>query len=223
MKQLLLKNLHWIFIALGAYYFITYFNNKDQLYLTNGLLFIVIGLLILINPLKYLKRKPTAKSVINPPQPTSSRKRTLEPEQPKEIIKSYVAGTSYRQTNIKRLIRYLFENATLDRFDGIKNSEIKETLSRYYEIPLTELPAWVEFDKENEYNPKAIKVMCDEYFIGFIPEDDLDDVYALLDKYEESKMWVTFKGGKYKEYDDLEEEFISGETDISCDYTIRFY
>ena len=123
----------------------------------------------------------------------------------------YVAGTSYRQNNIKIIIKKMLEIEEFDKYENLSNKEILDYGSTVYEYPVFNIPTVkLEHEPTNEYDPNAIKVLVEvgeneSHHIGYIPSEELDLVNDWLN--EGLSYYVEIKGGKYKEVEyDLEQD-----------------
>lgn len=126
-------------------------------------------------------------------------------------ISVYVAGISYRQSNLKKIVRSFVEFESYDKFENMTNSEIIDYGDTVYEYPVLECSnVTLEHEPTNEYDPNAIKVMVElgeneHCHIGYVPSEEIDLVIEYLEKgfsYE-----LAIKGGKYKEVEyDLEKD-----------------
>lgn len=113
--------------------------------------------------------------------------------------KHHVAGTSYRQNEIKSL--------------GIENSdysltkkEIEELYlddDRIYEFDFTVNKVELIEEPTNEYDPNAIKVVIDDVHVGYIKKGSCSHVKKLMRENKIKNLEADIHGGKYKclEYD----------------------
>lgn len=126
-------------------------------------------------------------------------------------ISIYVAGTSYRQNNLKKLVRKIVDLEFYDKYENMSNSEILDYGDKIYEYPEFEyLDISLVHEPTNEYDPNAIKVVVnlnetETYHIGYVPSEEIDLVNEYLEK---GLMYnLVIKGGKYKDVEyDLEKD-----------------
>lgn len=116
-----------------------------------------------------------------------------------------VAGTNYRQDDIRNFVVTYAKKVGLPKYEGMSPYEIKEYHTTIYEYPIID-DAIVTFEEEpeNEYDSNAIKVLLSfsnskKYHIGYIPKSEQDKVNDWLSN--GMKYYAEITGGKYKEPD----------------------
>lgn len=133
--------------------------------------------------------------------------------------KLHVAGTSYRQKEIKSL--------GTENYDySLSKKEIEEIYlesDRIYELDFIVNKVELIEEPTNEYDPNAIKVVVDDVHVGYIKKGSCSHVKKLMRENKIQKLEVDIHGGKYKllEYDyDTDKYSISRNTN---DFFVDLY
>lgn len=130
------------------------------------------------------------------------------PNVPKKIIKTEthkIAGTSYRQSQIKSLG---FENVDF----SLSKRDLEDCYSEYEKVYQLEFdPRNVELVEEpdNQYDPNAIKVIIDGVHVGYIKKGSCTHVKNLMNSNKISRITADISGGKYKELIPDDEDYDS--------------
>ena len=136
-----------------------------------------------------------------------------------KVEKFRVAGTSYRQEALEKLV-WENEDYNLSKNQLGEDNFVDERVYEYcYSGKSTELVP----EPDNEHDPNAIKVMVNGIHIGYIEAADTARVKELLDSGEIDSIRTEIEGGKYKyvtENDDGEYEMEKGETNLFADLKI---
>ncbi|WP_207654576.1 HIRAN domain-containing protein, partial [Peptostreptococcus russellii] len=123
-------------------------------------------------------------------------------------VKIIVAGTSFRQKEIKRLLRNF---DYYEKYDGLSTRDIKENYyegDKIYEIPLSAIHygnCELIPEPSNKYDKNAIKVIIDKIHVGYIPCKDCTFINGILNDIKDIDIEVY--GGKYKEIYFDEEDY----------------
>ncbi|MDF2903011.1 MAG: hypothetical protein K0S25_649 [Bacillus sp. (in: firmicutes)] len=146
-----------------------------------------------------------------------------------EYIDFKVAGTSFRQKEIKKAIREEKDMGLLDDpYQGMTNKEIKEIT---FDEPvfqydgLTFSKCELKLEPDNDVDKKAIAVYVNEYKVGFVPlkgfKKGKDYLYEKLTMQTNMNFMVDLHGGKYKINRD-DEHIETGQSDykLSADVII---
>ena len=149
---------------------------------------------------------------------------------PRDTISIYtfhVAGITYHDDELQRIIKGLRSECMLEKYQALTNAQIKEygaNMSIYegQYIKGAKLEPYVHKNKD------AIKVILPDYKgnwyeVGSVPKDHLEDVIALLEEPDKIKN-IEFEivGGDVKgvDYDDNNKPFIN---EFSCRFGIAIY
>ena len=145
-----------------------------------------------------------------------------------ELLSTYVAGTSYRQKEVKKVYDGIY---SYEKYDGLSAADIKSMFTegdRVYEIPAeTQILGDCELipEPDNEYDKNAIKVVVDGMHVGYIPKDRCSEVKKILDNIQSIDMEAY--GGKYKEvyydYDTFKEKVLTDKKDLGINLSIFYY
>lgn len=141
-----------------------------------------------------------------------ARKRAAAPKYRKERIK--VAGTSFRQENIKALGEHN------DDFDLTKR-ELRESFEgeKVFELEFDPVVKLVP-EPENEHDKNAIRVEADGTLIGYVPKGKTKLVRELLESGRVHFVDVEITGGKYKRVDS-DGDLDRGEYDFSAALVLK--
>ncbi len=144
--------------------------------------------------------------------PNSTPKASISPSgtadvRPKSIKKENhkVAGTSYRQSEIKSLGS---ENIDF----SFSKRDLEDCYSEYEKIYQLEFdPRNVELVEEpdNPHDPNAIKVIIDGVHVGYIKRGSCTHVKNLINSNKISHITANISGGKYKELVPDDEDYDS--------------
>lgn len=212
--KLIKKYLHWLLFGMGLIGLIQYVTSRDNDLLVGSIIIIVLGLYFYKKP---LKEKETVKQTmvqtkdINSPdyeQEMEQRRieQKLKQEQQDKARREWlkhgidfsVAGTSYRQAQIKKIVNeYLIEEY---EYEGLTNKEIKEDyfFDKVWQHEPIEVNLTLENEPTNKYNNQAVKVMIGDYHVGYIPDVKLKKYYRLLESKGIKHAYGTIRGGKFK-------------------------
>lgn len=136
----------------------------------------------------------------------------LEEITPHKSENHYIAGTSFRQEIIEQL---------LDEYSGLNPlyTSTKEELiemnlegTRIYSYEYTSTDVSLVEETENPYDPNAIKVLVDDFFVGYIKKGSCSHVKKLLHSGNILRIKAEVCGGNYKclvsEWDDDRNDFV---------------
>lgn len=144
-------------------------------------------------------------------------------------LKTYVAGTSFSQREIRKLVKEGFDSGEIIKYDGITNKEIREEYGYIdelvWEVSDFELDVDIVPEPNNEINPRAIRIDYKNKKLGYVPDKDLDTYYALKSRFNDLDAEIIVKGGKFKKLniDDYGVESIETDTkDYYLDLIIVF-
>lgn len=132
-----------------------------------------------------------------------------------------VAGTSYRQENIKKL-------AVKNEDYNLPNKELYSYLEKIYEYEFPVDNVEIIPEPENQYDKNALKVVANGIHIGYIKKDETKKVKKIIDSDNKKEIKIKIEGGKYKDVvidDYTEKESIKkGETNsIFAKIKIKVY
>lgn len=129
-----------------------------------------------------------------------------------------IAGTSYRQNNIKQLGVLNYE------YDLTKTEIINELLydEKIYQYNFYPESVVLEEEPDNIHDPNAIKVIIDDIFVGYIKRGSCNHIKKLIREDKIQSISAEIYGGKYKtvfsDYDVEKDKEIyqmdKGETDF---------
>lgn len=90
--------------------------------------------------------------------------------------KTYVAGSSFRQNEIKKFVKAYCGYYDIEKYEGYTTSEMKNNYIEAWEYPIiTTNSIHFEDDKNNIEDPNAIKVILEidetKIHVGYIPKD----------------------------------------------------
>ena len=117
----------------------------------------------------------------------------------------YVAGMNYRLDSVKSI---LIENHRYKRPSGDR----PVYKYHYFEAPCTLVP-----EPRNQVDKNAIMIMCNGIHIGYVPADMCKDIKKIIKKCYAN---VIIKGGKYKEYDPDDNEWVVRESEFRGSVTL---
>lgn len=166
-----------------------------------GIIFIAIGIALF---LLAGRKKPEPKEAVQP-----------VPE-PAEFVESFdhikLSGYNYYQ---KELASLLDEKTEEYKFSAKKMAE--EYLGRVYEYEMSYVPVSLVPEPDNEFDPNAIAVYCDDMKIGYIPREDQASVTGI--EFAEAQIY----GGRYKEIDgdEIDYELVTGETPYKAEIMVK--
>ncbi len=87
-------------------------------------------------------------------------------------------------------------------YDGMTAKEIREELEEYdgtvYEYPTINESVSFEDEPDNEYNPEALKILCDGELCGYVPDKNLSRVRGILKNHPDARMELVVKHGSSK-------------------------
>lgn len=108
-----------------------------------------------------------------------------------------------RQNVIEKIVRDWKEYN--DVYEGLKNKDIKEDDIEVYEVDVYN---WGDLqlipEPENEYDSNAIKIVHEFGQLGYVPSNETKMVKEIMES--DYKLNWKVVGGKYKYYDDYEDE-----------------
>ena len=136
---------------------------------------------------------------VSPSGTTDVRPKSIKKENHK------VAGTSYRQSEIKSLGS---ENIDF----SFSKRDLEDCYSEYEKIYQLEFdPRNVELVEEpdNQHDPNAIKVIIDGVHVGYIKKGSCTHVKNLMNSNKISRITADISGGKYKELIPDDEDYDS--------------
>lgn len=119
---------------------------------------------------------------------------------------TYVAGTSYNQSNIKKIVKEIAEFDSIEKYEGFTNKEILE----YYYDDIWEYPPietlYTKLIKEpnNKFDANAVRIEIssdnDSYYkVGYIPSSDLKKLDELIKEF--NVFSAVIMGGNIKTID----------------------
>lgn len=155
-----------------------------------------------------------------------------EEKETSEYIDFKVAGTSFRQKDIRKVIKiekekgYDFSFDIDEQYRGMKNSEIledtfDEPIFQYENVFFSDVKLVIEDD--NEHDPEAIAVYIHDIKVGYVPKKRFIQKKRyirklMLNGLKDNQTWeflLKLRGGKYKVNNSDEVE--SRETDYKLD------
>ncbi|WP_342046006.1 hypothetical protein [Bacillus sp. OTU530] len=157
----------------------------------------------------------------------TSYSRTYEEENAYvEYIDFYIAGTAFRQKEIKKAIKLEQEGGISfdEQYQGMTNKEIlEETFDQrifQYDNTDTFSECSLQPEPENEHDPQAIAVYIYGLHVGYVPQQNFKrgKAYILNKISNEENLYldVSLKGGKYK-INVYDEKIETGETDYKLE------
>lgn len=136
-----------------------------------------------------------------------------------------VAGCHYRQKTLKEVYKFYIEE--YDAYNNFTDSDILEFGEAEWKIPNCTsfyCDCFLIPEPENEFDPKAIKVMMNDAHIGYVPADTTGKIHAILDRIKSITPFVC--GGEYKEvvYDEETGEDVikKGKSDLGVMLNIYY-
>lgn len=119
---------------------------------------------------------------------------------PKEIHEEFFPAWYEKYPGVKNVIKAA--KAKKKPYHGMKEKEIIEYLKSKNQRSLYEVQKMTVNDlmfiaePTNKYNPKAIKIISEQYgTVGYICDDDLDRFHALQKKYPRGSFSLVVSGG----------------------------
>lgn len=137
------------------------------------------------------------------------------------VINEKIAGTYFRSADeINGAINFIDNDCALERFEGLKNKDIKEDFCgkvyKYADFFTRDFSLIPEPD--NEYDENAIKVMVDKFHVGYLSRKTAKTVATLM-SLENKKIsfdgLLTIVGGPYKMLDYYEDKVITKRDDFN--------
>lgn len=118
----------------------------------------------------------------------------------------FLHGTSFKQSQIKKIIKNGINNSYIVKYEGMTTKEIKECGCRVYEADNEYID--VSLNATKYENEDAIEVLADNYdgdevLVGYIPRSKIKEIMPLLNKRIDVSGII--HGGKYKECNDYDE------------------
>lgn len=138
------------------------------------------------------------------PEPLESEPKEAAPPKKKETHR--VAGTSFREADIKELMG---ENSAYEwtKKELIEAGYVDE---RVYEYSVYYGSLVLEPEPDNPHDPRAVKVITGGVHVGYIKAGSCARIHKLLREGNIEKAEIEIKGGKYKivleDYDDYEDK-----------------
>ena len=123
----------------------------------------------------------------------------------KNIITFDVAGTSFRTDAIKSIMEV---SAKYKKPFGER---------RVYKYKFTEGPCDLVPEPKNPTDKNAIMVVCSGIHVGYVPADKAVVIKKLLKKYDAT---IQIHGGRYKEFDAEDDEWIVRDGSFSAEVTM---
>lgn len=130
-----------------------------------------------------------------------------------------IAGTRYRDKNsINNAIKYIVQNDGLGEFyQGLKPKEIEESFERIYKYDsMLTYNFKLKLEPDNEFDDKAIQVLIDGIFIGYVPKPKNKEIYSYISDTDTYKCtgFVSILGGPYKEFDYLDNKMLNKKDEV---------
>lgn len=147
-----------------------------------------------------------------------------------QTINTYLTGTNYHGR--KKLLKQLQQEAAdlwgYEKYDGLTGKELREEVElteKVWEYPIIYIDLELVHEKDNIHDENAIAVFADIDYkatkIGYIPREDNEEILEHMNQFS-YKVTGTLLGGKYKEYDYVEEKVISSSTDLSMEIEFEY-
>ena len=111
-----------------------------------------------------------------------------------KTITSTVAGSFTKQKEILDVIRKS-DLADSYEYEDMSDEEILESGSRVYRHTFEEIECVLIEEKDNQYDPNALKLMIEDNCIGYLPKDDFTKYTDYLEKYKFVNAYVLIEGG----------------------------
>ncbi len=129
-----------------------------------------------------------------------------------------VVGVKYRdKQDITNALKYISENTWSDRYQGMSNKEIEESFEKIYKFSnFSTSDFTLEPEPNNEFDRNAIKVMINNFCIGYIPRIEANQIINfinIMDKYS-LKGTVSITGGPFKHYDYTSDKVVSQNSEL---------
>lgn len=199
----MLKTSKWMSILIIV--FGVFFTIIDM---SSGPYFVLLGLILFFLNRKQRKDKK-AKDLVG--AKTSGSYTSQKPSD--DIIKySVFVAWWNKYPGVKALIDENMEQN--EKYDGMTAKEIREELNdrlgpaNIYEYPIIEQDVTFEPEPDNQYNPEAIKILCNGLQCGYVPDKNLARVRGILKNHPEARKYIEIKHGstKYLDFDDAMDE-----------------
>lgn len=142
----------------------------------------------------------------------------------------HVVGITFenRTSNLKKIIKNHFDNDLIEKYDGMKPKEIKESYEKVGEYENQYLSDTIlkpyKYQDEDAIRVKVNNLNGEYLDVGNVPKEEVKELIPYLNN-EKYRINISSKivGGKYKEWDDVNEEWIYDELNYGIEMTITVY
>lgn len=166
---------------------------------------LALGVILVVLGVRRKKKAPQ-----HTPQPAADP----APEKNKENLK--VAGISYRTEAVESL------GTRNEEYDSSKKYIINNMADDYiYEYDFPTLPAELRFEPDNPHDPNAIAVYAAGTLIGYVKSGSTSHIRNLINSGRIESAVCKIRGGNFKHYDSMTEEFEDEKANYSATVTLN--
>lgn len=134
-----------------------------------------------------------------------------------------INGTSFKKKEVNKAIKFIDEETPFEKYGGLKNKEIEEYGKTYkYESFFTTNFQLIP-EPLNEFDPNAIRVLINDYHVGYVPKEISLELQPLLINKNinyKTKGMVSIIGGPYKDFDYLEDKVVTIKNDFGFEVNL---